>query len=64
MRATLDLDRQLLEKAMEALGASSFTEAIEPFPDLLVAATAVWMDVALLTWDARYAQASHPASRS
>lgn len=29
MRTTLDLDRQLLEEAKEALGAASFTEAIE-----------------------------------
>lgn len=29
MRTTLDLDRELLERAKEALGASSFTEAIE-----------------------------------
>lgn len=29
MRTTLDLDRTLLEKAKDALGASSFTEAIE-----------------------------------
>lgn len=29
MRTTLDLDRKLLERAKEALGASSFTEAIE-----------------------------------
>jgi hypothetical protein len=29
MRTTLDLDRDLLEKAKEALGARSFTEAIE-----------------------------------
>lgn len=29
MRTTLDLDRALLEEAKEALGASSFTEAIE-----------------------------------
>jgi Arc/MetJ family transcription regulator len=29
MRTTLDLDRELLEKAKEALGARSFTEAIE-----------------------------------
>lgn len=29
MRTTLDLDRGLLEKAKESLGARSFTEAIE-----------------------------------
>jgi Arc/MetJ family transcription regulator len=29
MRTTLDLDRSLLERAKEALGARSFTEAIE-----------------------------------
>lgn len=29
MKTTLDLDRTLLEKAKEALGATSFTEAIE-----------------------------------
>lgn len=29
MRATLDLDRDLLERAREALGARSFTETIE-----------------------------------
>lgn len=29
MRTTLDLDRTLLEEAKEALGAASFTEAIE-----------------------------------
>jgi Arc/MetJ family transcription regulator len=29
MRTTLDLDRDLLERAKEALGSSSFTEAIE-----------------------------------
>jgi Arc/MetJ family transcription regulator len=29
MRTTLDLDRNLLESAKKALGASSFTEAIE-----------------------------------
>jgi len=29
MRTTLDLDRSLLEEAKEALGARSFTEAIE-----------------------------------
>jgi hypothetical protein len=29
MRTTLDLDRELLEKAKESLGARSFTEAIE-----------------------------------
>lgn len=29
MRTTLDLDRDLLERAKEALGARSFTEAIE-----------------------------------
>jgi hypothetical protein len=29
MRTTLDLDRELLDKAKEALGASTYTEAIE-----------------------------------
>lgn len=29
MRTTLDLDRDLLERAKDALGAGSFTEAIE-----------------------------------
>jgi Arc/MetJ family transcription regulator len=29
MRTTLDLDRELLERAKEALGSSSFTDAIE-----------------------------------
>lgn len=29
MKTTLDLDRDLLERAKEALGARSFTEAIE-----------------------------------
>jgi Arc/MetJ family transcription regulator len=29
VRTTLDLDRELLERAREAMGASSFTEAIE-----------------------------------
>lgn len=29
MRTTLDLDRELLERAKEVLGAESFTEAIE-----------------------------------
>lgn len=29
MRTTLDLDRDLLERAKKALGAGSFTEAIE-----------------------------------
>lgn len=29
MRTTLDLDRQLLEKAKDVLGAASFTDAIE-----------------------------------
>jgi Arc/MetJ family transcription regulator len=29
MRTTLDIDRELLERATAALGASSFTEAIE-----------------------------------
>lgn len=29
MRTTLDLDRELLERAKEVLGAPSFTEAIE-----------------------------------
>lgn len=28
-----------------------------PFPDLLVAATAIWLDVALLTWDGDFARA-------
>jgi Arc/MetJ family transcription regulator len=29
MRTTLDLDRELLERARDALGVSTFTEAIE-----------------------------------
>ena len=35
-----------------------------PFPDLLVAATAVWLDIPLLAWDADYARARQVARRS
>lgn len=35
-----------------------------PFPDLLVAATAVWLDVPLLSWDADYARSVRVASGS
>lgn len=30
--------------------------ALIPYPDLLIAATAVWLDVPLLTWDGDYAR--------
>ncbi len=39
MRTTLDLDRELLERAKEALGAGSFTEAIERALRQVVAST-------------------------
>ncbi len=45
MRTTLDLDRELLERAKEALGAESFTQAIETALREAVArteATAAW----------------------
>ncbi len=35
-----------------------------PFPDLLVAATAVWLDVSLLTWDGDFARARSVAMQS
>lgn len=35
-----------------------------PFPDLLVAATAVWLDVPLLTWDGDFARARSVAMQS
>lgn len=35
-----------------------------PLPDLLIAATAVWLDVPLLTWDADYARSSRLARKS
>lgn len=35
-----------------------------PFPDLLVAATAVWLDLPLLTWDGDYARACGVAAGS
>jgi predicted nucleic acid-binding protein len=35
-----------------------------PFPDLLIAATAVWLDVPLLTWDGDYSRARTAALKS
>lgn len=35
-----------------------------PLPDLLIAATAVWLDVPLLTWDGDYSRSSRLARRS
>lgn len=35
-----------------------------PFPDLLVAATAVWLDVPLLAWDTDFARACGVSERS
>lgn len=37
MRTTLDIDRELLERAKKALGASTFTEAIERSLDQAIA---------------------------
>jgi predicted nucleic acid-binding protein len=35
-----------------------------PFPDLLIAATAVWVEIPLLTWDADYDRSRELAARS
>jgi hypothetical protein len=35
-----------------------------PFPDLLIAATAVWLDVPLLAWDGDYARSRRVAQKS
>lgn len=35
-----------------------------PVPDLLIAATAVWLDVSLLTWDSDYSRSLHLARKS
>jgi predicted nucleic acid-binding protein len=37
-------------------GFLSASGASIPFPDLLIAATAIWLDVPLLTWDGDYAR--------
>jgi hypothetical protein len=33
-----------------------------PFPDLLIAATALWLDIPLLAWDADYPRSRNVAS--
>lgn len=35
-----------------------------PFPDLLIAATALWLEIPLLTWDGDFARAHATARRS
>lgn len=56
MKTTLDLDRELLEEAKDALGASSFTQAIETALKEAVARArhrAAWEDLigADLSWE-------------
>ena len=54
------------EAARHAGGMGAFLAgrgAPVPFGDLLIAATAVWLEVPLLTWDADYARARQEALR-
>lgn len=55
------------EAAADAGAMGSFLDvegAPIPFPDLLVAATALWLGVPLLAWDTDYARACQVARRS
>lgn len=56
-----------VEAAVDAgtMGSFLVSEGAQvPFPDLLVATTAIWLDVPLLTWDGDFARARRVATRS
>lgn len=56
-----------VEAARDAGSMGAFLEirgATIPFPDLLIAATAVWLDIPLLAWDGDYARSRKVAVRS